>query len=145
MSRRNAATASEKIAVLFALGCMLLFVVSNAAAQNACAKDEIFGGYSYLIPNGWEELNYKASNIPNAFDASNTYYLPNEHNLGLVLLIPGRRVLRKDRTRPTYENDASGFAQVGEDMVDLSGIEPLASSLRILPPLEDGATRKNRK
>jgi len=38
-----------------------------------------------LIPNGWAELDYKINNIPNAFDASNTYYLPNEHNLGLLL------------------------------------------------------------
>jgi len=50
MSWPNAATVSGKVAALFALGCAMLFVGSNSAAQNACTKDEIFGGYSYLIP-----------------------------------------------------------------------------------------------
>src|SRR5580693_10417828 len=48
-------------------------------------KDEIFGGYAWLAPNGWGDLNYKINNIPNAFDASNTYYFSGMHNLGLLV------------------------------------------------------------
>jgi hypothetical protein len=40
---------------------------------------------------------------------------------------------------------AEGYLELVENMVDLSGIEPLASSLRILPPLEDATIQKNRK
>jgi len=58
-----------------ALGCMLCCLITIASAQNACRpEDEIFGGYSFLAPNGWGDLDYKINNIPNAFDASNTYY-----------------------------------------------------------------------
>jgi hypothetical protein len=57
---------------------VLLLTVLNGSqllAQNACPKDEIFGGYAALIPNGWADLFYKVNTIPNAFDASNTFYL----------------------------------------------------------------------
>src|SRR5271166_457698 len=62
-------------------------VVTFAAAQNSFSqpKDEIFGAYSALFPNGYGDLNYKINTIANAFDASNTYYFPKAHNLGFLV------------------------------------------------------------
>ena len=73
------AAAGRRIAVaLIAMSCALGCLGTTAFAQNACRpEDEIFGGYAFLFPNGWGDLDYKINNIPNAFDASNTYYLRN--------------------------------------------------------------------
>jgi hypothetical protein len=81
------ATAGRRIAVaLIALSCGLGCLGTIALAQNACRpEDEIFGGYAFLFPNGWGDLDYKINNIPNAFDASNTYYLRKAPNFGLLL------------------------------------------------------------
>ena len=71
---------------LIALSCALCCLGSVSLAQSACRPEgEIFGGYAFLAPNGWGDLDYKINNIPNGFDASNTYYLPNARNLGLLL------------------------------------------------------------
>src|ERR1035441_2054611 len=77
----------RRIAVaLIALSCASCCLDSVSRAQNACRpEDEIFGGYAFLFPNGWGDLDYKINNIPNAFDASNTYYFRNTPNFGLVL------------------------------------------------------------
>jgi hypothetical protein len=104
MSRRDVAAA-------FVLGCGFLFAATNLVAQNACQKDEIFGGYSWLAPNGWGDLDYKINNIPNAFDASNTYYLPSVHNLGL--LIDGSGHLKGDTTPPNLANGSDDRGPAG--------------------------------
>ena len=54
-----------------------------ASAQNQ-PKDEIFGGYSWIAPNGYGDLDFKVNDIVKGFDASNTFYLPRAHNLGIV-------------------------------------------------------------
>ena len=70
------------IALAFAL-CLL--GVKLSAQGRIQPKDEIFGGYSWLAPNGWGDLDFRINNIPNAFDFSNTYYFPGMRNLGLLV------------------------------------------------------------
>ena len=77
MVRRSIAINKRNAVLLAVLSCAFLVLLTNAGAQNVYPKDEVFGGYSALIPNGWGDLDYKINTIPNAFDASNTYYLPN--------------------------------------------------------------------
>lgn len=83
----------------------------QAGAQNSCPKDEVFGGYAALIPNGWGDLNYKIDTIPNAFGASNTWYLPSMHNLGLV--VDGSGHFNGSTTPPNLENGSNNSTGVG--------------------------------
>ena len=108
---RVAALGARSALTLIVLGCALCFLGTFASAQNSCQKDEIFGGYSWLAPNGWAELDYKVNNIPNAFDASNTYYLPNLHNLGL--LIDGSGHFLGGTTPPNLLNGSNDSTGVG--------------------------------
>src|SRR5271165_4818405 len=73
---------------LAVVGCAVFCLAAIASAQNACPKDEVFGGYSWLAPNGWGDLDYKINNIPNAFDASNTFYRLLSRICGLIP-VPG--------------------------------------------------------
>ena len=84
---------------------------SQLPAQNACTKDEIFGGYAALITNGWGDLFYKVNTIPNAFDASNTFYLPGAHNFGL--LMDGSGHFKGSTTPPNQENGSNDSTGVG--------------------------------
>ncbi len=105
-------SANTSAATLVALGCALCFLSVRGVAQNACRpEDEIFGGYAWLAPNGWGDLNYKINNIPNAFDASNTYYLPKTPNLGL--LVDGSGHFRGGTTPPNLDNGANNATAVG--------------------------------
>jgi len=65
----------------------LCLLSAYASAQTCCVapKDEIFGGYSWLNPNGYGDLGYKVLNIVEGFDISNTYYFPGAHNFGLTV------------------------------------------------------------
>ena len=67
------------------LTCAACLLDTLASAQNNQPKDEVYGGYSWLAPNGYGDLNFKADNIVEGFDASNTYYLPRWNNLGIVV------------------------------------------------------------
>ena len=82
MSWSASAGGKRTATAILVLGLGFAFLVATAAAQNPHPRDEIFGGYSVLFPNGWEELNYKANTIPNAFDVSNTYYFCHICGLG---------------------------------------------------------------
>jgi hypothetical protein len=93
------------------LAWMVLGACAIASAQNACQKDEVFGGYAALIPNGWGDLDYKVNTIPNAFDVSNTYYLPNAHNVGLVL--DGSGHFKGSTTPPNLQNGSNDSTGVG--------------------------------
>jgi len=93
------------------LACAVLAAAASARAQNACQKDEIFGGYAALIPNGWGDLDYKINTIPNAFDVSNTYYLPNAHNVGL--LVDGSGHFKGSTTPPNLQNGSNDSTGVG--------------------------------
>jgi len=105
------------VRLVIGLGWALICFTVIASAQNSCPKDEIFGGYSALIPNGWAELNYKVNNIPNAFDASNTYYLPNVHNLGLLL--DGSGHFKGGTTPPNLDNGSDNSTGVGYALAGL--------------------------
>ena len=106
MSWHLAAAGRRLAGVLIALIVVLCSLGSGSLAQNACRpKDEIFGGYAFLAPNGWGDLDYKINIIPNAFDASNTYYLPKASRISASSLTaaatsmeaPHRRIYRTDR------------------------------------------------
>ena len=101
-----------RVATWIAVGCMAYCLTTVAFAQNACrAEDEIFGGYAFLVPNGWGDLDYKINNIPNAFDASNTYYFRNTPNFGLVL--DGSGHFRGGTTPPNLANGSNDSTGVG--------------------------------
>lgn len=102
---------------LMALSCALACLGSFASAQNAYYKDEIFGGYSWLAPNGWEELDYKANNIPNAFAVSNTYYFCRFCNLGWLL--DGSGHYKGGTTPPNLLNGSDDSTGVGYALTGL--------------------------
>jgi outer membrane protein OmpA-like peptidoglycan-associated protein len=66
--------------------CLLLSLCGTFAAAQVTIqpKDEIFGGYSWLHVGGYADFGIKMPDIVNGFDASNTYYLPQAHNLGII-------------------------------------------------------------
>src|ERR1019366_9825936 len=73
---------ATSIALAFAL-CLL--GVPASAQTDIQPKDEVFGGYSWLHPNGRVDFGYKVPDIVKGFDFSNVYYLPAAHNLGVLL------------------------------------------------------------
>jgi hypothetical protein len=88
-----------------------------ATAQNPSPKDEVFGGYSVLFPNGWAELNYKVNTIPNAFDFSNTYYFCRFCNIGLLL--DGSGHFKGGTTPPNLDNGSDDSTGVGYALAGL--------------------------
>jgi len=55
-----------------------------AAQQTLQPKGEIFGGYSWLHPNGYVDWG-KVPDIAHGWNGSGTWYLPQAHNLGIVV------------------------------------------------------------
>ncbi len=55
-----------------------------AAQQTLQPKAEVYGGYSWLNPNGYVDWG-KVPSIANGWDGSGTFYLPSARNLGIVL------------------------------------------------------------
>ena len=113
VSARGKQTAAE----ILAFGLVLAFLTTTARAQNSHPRDEIFGGYSVLFPNGWEELNYKANTIPNAFDVSNTYYFC--HICGLGWLIDGSGHFKGGTTPPNLLNGSEDSTDIGYALTGL--------------------------
>ena len=112
MSWRPGAANKCSVVALIALGCALCSLGTLASAQNADRpKDEIFGGYAFLVPNGWGDLDYKINTIPNAFDISNTYYLRRVPNLGI--LIDGSGHFLGGTTPPNLANGSNNSTAVG--------------------------------
>ena len=112
MSWRLAAAGRRSVSMAVVLGCAITCLGTFCSAQNACRpQDEIFGGYAFLAPNGWGDLDYKVNNIPNAFDASNTYYFRNTPNLGIV--IDGSGHFRGGTTPPNLANGSDDSTGVG--------------------------------
>lgn len=76
---------ATSVAIAFAL-CLL---GSQASAQVTIQpKAEIYGGYSWLHPNGfYGQFNntIKTADIVNGFDVSGVYYLPSMNNLGVLI------------------------------------------------------------
>ena len=112
MSWRLAAMGTCSALARIALGCVLCCLGTLASAQNDYRpKDEIFGGYAFLAPNGWGDLDYKINSIPNTFDASNTYYLRSVPNLGL--LMDGSAHFRGGTTPPNLVNGSNDSTAAG--------------------------------
>src|SRR6516164_9578640 len=55
-----------------------------AAQQTLQPKAEVFGGYSWLHPNGYVDWG-KVPDIAHGWNGSGTFYLPNMRNLGFVI------------------------------------------------------------
>jgi len=112
MSWHLAAAGRRGAGALIALSCALCFLSSVSLAQNAGRPaDEIFGGYAFLAPNGWGDLDYKINFIPNAFDASNTYYFRSAPNFGV--LIDGSGHFHGGTTPPNLQNGSNDSTGVG--------------------------------
>ncbi len=82
------------VVTLVALAFAVCLLGTQGAAQvTTQPKDEVFGGYSWLHPNGYANANgpdgthvpYKVPDKAKGFDFSNTYYLPTLHNVGFVI------------------------------------------------------------
>ncbi|MGA3053128.1 MAG: OmpA family protein [Candidatus Korobacteraceae bacterium] len=85
MSSRIGVVPTRLIASSIALAFALCLLGVLATAQTDIQpKDEVFGGYSWYHPNGRVDYGYKVADIPVGFDASNVYYLPAWHNLGVL-------------------------------------------------------------
>jgi hypothetical protein len=111
MSARFAVRTGCSLA-LITLGCALCLLGTLASAQNACQPvDEVFGGYSWLHPNGYGDLGYKINDIGEGFDVSNTYYLPSVHNLGI--LVDGSGHLNGGTTPRNLQNNGNSGTGVG--------------------------------
>ena len=108
MSFRVAAVGTRRALTLITIACALSSLGTLASAQDPSPKDEIFGGYSWLAPNGWGDLNYKINNIPKGFDASNTYYFSRAHNFGLLIDGSGHFNGATTPGNPLTSNDKTG-------------------------------------
>lgn len=82
---RNAVVPKRVVATLFALAFALCLSGTYASAQVTIQpKVEIFGGYSWLHPNGYVDWG-KVPDITHGFEGSSTFYFPGAHNLGVVV------------------------------------------------------------
>jgi hypothetical protein len=84
MSSRFVVVLKHIFATLTALIFALCLFGTLAAAQTKQPVDEVYGGYSWLNTRGYINLGYKAPDITDGFDVSNTYYFPQMHNLGAL-------------------------------------------------------------
>ncbi len=91
------------VATTIALAFAVCMLGSFAAAQvTVQPKAEIFGGYSWLHPNGYVDWG-KVPDIAHGWNASSTFYLPQAHNLGIVIDGSGHY-------NSTYSNVGLGLA-----------------------------------
>ena len=97
--------------ITIALAVCLLGTLAAAQDVNK-AKDEVFGGYSVLFPNGYGDFvssidfHPHVNTIPNAFDASNTYYFCKSCNFGF--LIDGSAHFNGTITPPDFTGGKAG-------------------------------------
>src|SRR5208283_5147659 len=82
------------VVTLVALAFAVCLLGTQGAAQNTNQpKEEIFGGYSWLHPNGYANASgpggtpvpYKVPDKSKGFDFSGVYYLPVNHNFGVII------------------------------------------------------------
>ncbi len=86
MSSRIGVVPTRFFATSIALALALCMLSVYASAQSDIQpKDEVFGGYSWLHPNGKVDYGYEVKDIASGFDFSNVYYVPAAHNLGILL------------------------------------------------------------
>src|SRR5271166_840521 len=85
MSSRIVVISRCVVATCIALAFTLCVLGTVAAAQvTNQPKDEVFLGYSWLHTNGYVDNGFKSPDIAAGIDISNAYYLPQEHNLGVL-------------------------------------------------------------
>ncbi len=86
MSSRIGVVPRHLLGTLIAVAAVLCLLGICASAQTDIQpKDEVFGGYSWLHPNGRVDYNYEVPDIAKGFDVSNVYYVPAAHNLGILV------------------------------------------------------------
>jgi len=85
MSSRIALNPRRVVATCIALAFALCLLATHASAQTIQPVDEVFAGYSWLHANGYGDLGYKVPDLASGFDLSNAYYLPQAHNLGVLV------------------------------------------------------------
>jgi outer membrane protein OmpA-like peptidoglycan-associated protein len=86
MSSRIEIAPTRHIATIIALAIVLSLCGSYAAAQVSIQpKDEVYGGYSWLHPGGHYDLGIPTTDVTEGIDISNVYYLPQAHNLGVLV------------------------------------------------------------
>jgi hypothetical protein len=113
MSCRIAVAPQRVLAIFLTTAFVVVLLAAGATAQNAYQpRDEIFGGYSWLAPNGWGDLDYRINNIPKGFDASNTYYFCAMCNLGVVIDGSGHFSGATTPGNPFTSNDKTGVGYV---------------------------------
>jgi hypothetical protein len=113
MSCRIAVAPQRVLAIFLTTAFVVVLLAAGATAQNAYQpRDEIFGGYSWLAPNGWGDLDYRINNIPKGFDASNTYYFCATCNLGVVIDGSGHFSGATTPGNPFTSNDKTGVGYV---------------------------------
>ncbi len=113
MPSRIAVAPQRVLAIFLTTAFVVVLLAAGATAQNAYQpKDEIFGGYSWLAPNGWGDLDYRINNIPKGFDASNTYYFSGAHNIGLLVDGSGHFNGATTPGNPFTSNDKTGVGYV---------------------------------
>ncbi len=86
MFSRSGVVPKRFVAATTALAFAVCLLGAYASAQTDIQpKDEVFGGYSWLHPNGKVDYGYQVPDIAKGFDFSNVYYLPSAHNLGVLV------------------------------------------------------------
>jgi hypothetical protein len=73
------------VATMIALAFAVVLLGSLATAQvTVQPQAEIFGGYSWLHPNGFVDWGH-VPDIAHGWNASSTFYLPQAHNIGILI------------------------------------------------------------
>src|SRR5271167_5097348 len=72
---------TTSIALAFSLCLLGSFAAAQVTVQ---PRAEVFGGYSWLNPNGYVDWG-KVPSIVDGWNASSTFYFPQAHNLGVVV------------------------------------------------------------
>jgi hypothetical protein len=72
------------MATSIAIAIAVCMMGALAAAQQIQPRAEIFGGYSWLHPNGYVDWG-KVPDIAHGWNGSSTFYFPQAHNLGIVV------------------------------------------------------------
>ncbi len=86
MSSRIGVIPTHRIATTMALAAVLCMWGTYAAAQVSIQpKDEVYAGYSWLHPGGHYDLGIQTQDVSEGIDISNVYYLPQAHNLGVLV------------------------------------------------------------
>src|SRR5579884_1080253 len=86
MSSSIGVVPTRRFAATFAIALALCFWGTYATAQAAMQPvDEISAGYSWFHPGGHYNFGLPAKDSASGVDAENVFYLPQAHNLGVLV------------------------------------------------------------